>query len=54
MCFLITFILQTTVALYIPAGSLLDPSNAQGLAHLTEHCIFITKIFTYHSHMNFY
>ncbi|CAF4406858.1 unnamed protein product, partial [Rotaria socialis] len=30
----------TTVALYIPAGSLLDPSNVQGLAHLTEHLIF--------------
>ncbi|CAF3818313.1 unnamed protein product [Rotaria magnacalcarata] len=31
---------MTTVALYIPAGSLLDPSNVQGLAHLTEHLIF--------------
>ncbi|CAF1546605.1 unnamed protein product, partial [Rotaria sordida] len=31
---------MTTVALYIPAGSLLDPSNSQGLAHLTEHLLF--------------
>ncbi|CAF0838635.1 unnamed protein product [Adineta steineri] len=30
----------TTVALYIPAGSLLDPSNLQGLSHLTEHLLF--------------
>ncbi|CAF4635126.1 unnamed protein product [Rotaria sp. Silwood1] len=31
---------MATVALYIPAGSLLDPSNFQGLAHLTEHLLF--------------
>ncbi|CAF2720620.1 unnamed protein product [Rotaria sp. Silwood2] len=31
---------MATVALYIPAGSLLDPSNSQGLAHLTEHLLF--------------
>ncbi|CAF1040042.1 unnamed protein product [Adineta ricciae] len=30
----------TTVALCIPAGSLLDSANLQGLAHLTEHLLF--------------
>ncbi len=33
--------------MYIPAGSLLDPLNSQGLAHLTEHCMFKMNILIY-------
>lgn len=39
--------------MYIPAGSLLDPTNTQGLAHLTEHCMFIINIFIYQNGSRF-